>query len=351
MPRRRFRLQVRPPQYNAARCLAQLAVNIVDFIDNDDYITPFNWNPNLSTAMDPVNLQNAWVFGTELPRLVINEVYANLDNDYVTPLRRFPIRNPLARRIRNLGQTGQYNLGVWVELLNPLTPPNQQDDPKSIARRQGAADLSSAWQSRQHDAQSVYQLVITKYSTTYALPTYLEGVSIGTSLAYQGSNVDGSLPTAALPTTPNVSSNTTVIVSPLADTVNQTAWNGVVQWSNGQQGQPVPNAPGTVGGNPGFYVVGPQSSQDLAANSQNATIPGTNGTPVSWQAPKGTDGNSLMMWQVPNNTGTGTGAQAGLAPTGTNIPTMILLQRLLCPHLAPNPVNASGALTNPQPAV
>ncbi|HZU39088.1 MAG TPA: hypothetical protein VFA18_24395, partial [Gemmataceae bacterium] len=45
-------------RWNALRFLAQLAVNIVDFIDNDDYLTPFNWYPPYSGK--PVG---EWVYG------------------------------------------------------------------------------------------------------------------------------------------------------------------------------------------------------------------------------------------------------------------------------------------------
>ena len=83
------------PEYQAARWLAQLAVNIVDYIDNDDYITPFpwltlngapnfvaggalyeDWNGVVKSNGQPLD----WVFGTEMPRLVVNEVYPQQEN-------------------------------------------------------------------------------------------------------------------------------------------------------------------------------------------------------------------------------------------------------------------------------
>jgi hypothetical protein len=76
--------------YKAARWLAQLAVNMVDYIDEDDYMTPFPWNPN------------EWIFGTELPRLVVNEFYGQFDTDpdnMVSP---------------------ECKLNVWLELHNPF---------------------------------------------------------------------------------------------------------------------------------------------------------------------------------------------------------------------------------------
>ncbi len=96
------------PQYLAARWLAQLAVNIVDYIDADDFITPFTWyvDPN---GVNP----SETVYGTEMPRLVVNEAYAQLDN------------NNMDAGLANGGMTATtYNLNVFAELHNPfkLTP-------------------------------------------------------------------------------------------------------------------------------------------------------------------------------------------------------------------------------------
>jgi hypothetical protein len=84
-------------QYNALQWLAQLAVNIVDYIDGDNNVTPWQW--------DTTN--NGWVYGTEIPQLVINEVYSEVINDPADPFTGGKATLP-------------YKVNFWVELLNPL---------------------------------------------------------------------------------------------------------------------------------------------------------------------------------------------------------------------------------------
>jgi hypothetical protein len=93
------------PRWNALRALAQLAVNIVDFIDSDDYSTPFMWHPS-----------GQWVYGTELPRLVLNEAYVQYVNDPNDPAFKRGSLGPPEATV--------YNINVWVELLNPLLASN-----------------------------------------------------------------------------------------------------------------------------------------------------------------------------------------------------------------------------------
>jgi hypothetical protein len=112
------------------RWLAQLAANIVDYIDDDDISTPFNFYPDPGTTVpnfaidtmittttkytfnsgvgNPTDIPEEnpryWVFGTELPRIVVNEVLT----EYT------PAATPQAN--------GAYFNYVWVELYNPMDP-------------------------------------------------------------------------------------------------------------------------------------------------------------------------------------------------------------------------------------
>jgi hypothetical protein len=92
------------PNFDALRWLAQLAVNIVDFRDFDDYNTPFLWwTDSTGTLPPPSNMQ--YVYGTELPQLVLNEVYAESANDPAD--------------IAGMTATQKYMINFWVELVNP----------------------------------------------------------------------------------------------------------------------------------------------------------------------------------------------------------------------------------------
>lgn len=93
-----------PTAYAILRQVAQLAVNIVDYMDDDDIMTSFAWDPNNA---------NEIVYGVERPRLVINEVYAEVTNDPADPtFGVVPMPANLPAHVR-----------FWVELHNPTSPP------------------------------------------------------------------------------------------------------------------------------------------------------------------------------------------------------------------------------------
>jgi hypothetical protein len=106
-------IQANDPNFIVQRWLAQLAVNIVDFIDEDDISTPFliPGAPNNTVAVVPANLDpdgelipTGWVFGTEAPRVVVNEVLAETQDASLNPT--VAVVNPQVR--------------VWVELANTM---------------------------------------------------------------------------------------------------------------------------------------------------------------------------------------------------------------------------------------
>lgn len=106
------------PNYDALRWLAQLSVNIVDYIDTDDLMTPFNWNPSAGTVQD------GWVYGVERPRLVMNETYLRYENMRGDP--GAPVGGMKMNKKASLPSQAQpaYSLRAWLELHNPITPAN-----------------------------------------------------------------------------------------------------------------------------------------------------------------------------------------------------------------------------------
>ncbi len=129
--------------FEASRYLAQLAANMVDYIDGDDFNTVFVWNPIDPTLADPfrdpknannvhpmnfLDPKQSLVFGTEPPKLVMNEVYLQYDNDPNDLLIKG--KPPLLRRATT------YNVNVWLELLNPfVNEPAPNDNTAYLANK------------------------------------------------------------------------------------------------------------------------------------------------------------------------------------------------------------------------
>ncbi|MFM7539672.1 MAG: hypothetical protein ACKO9Z_08435 [Planctomycetota bacterium] len=102
-------------RYLATRWLAQLAVNMVDNLDADDVMTPFIWNPN-----DPSNV----LFGHEMSRVAINEVYAQVENE------------PSEIATGVMTSPTKFHVKVYAELMNPL--PSDPNYDHSAVLQKGA---------------------------------------------------------------------------------------------------------------------------------------------------------------------------------------------------------------------
>jgi hypothetical protein len=194
-------------QKDALRWLGQLAVNIVDLIDSDDYITPFNWNPN-----NPSPAPDDWVYGTELPRVLLNEALLS----YKDP---------------GGGQPKLAN--VWVELYNPLNAdPSLADN--GAARLGGTAGASDG----------CYQLSICN-----------QGVA--TNLQ-QPSNTKGDVPSSMIiQTVSSFAPSSYPKAPPYPYPVDPSSLNPnpdprMLLPSNGATS-------GTDKGNKGYYLLGPQA--------------------------------------------------------------------------------------------
>jgi hypothetical protein len=209
---------------NAVRWLAQLAVNIVDFRDSDDFITPFNWN---GVVADPTG----WVYGTEPSRAVLNEVYGEVDNDPTDPFTGGLATKPY-----------QYNF--WAELHNPLLTDGNTGHP--------SADLQQNY-ARLH----VFPPAATLVADYAAYQVLITKDSISTTAMRVPANTTGD-PDYNL-VAPNLNS--------LSKVTTYTDANGaasnLVQPANG--GFMGPN-----GGNTGFYLLGPAAAFPSVAGATPA---------------------------------------------------------------------------------
>ena len=269
---------VPPATIATLRRLAQYAANIVDVRDSDDISTTFVWNALSPTAgvdpnTDPLNFNPAQlgsrvVYGTELPRLVVNEAYGQLGND-----RRDPVAAPLPPGSQKANRPLQRKF--WVELHNPLPFDGARPELASGAARLQWKQNESPDQSGNANAYTgttfaVYRLDVLEaakgQSTAYSAGLTNEANVTGDPAGVNGTAIPNlsrkielnqflddrtpappAMPAAATIVAPNLDDFNTVKPAPTGAT---------------------PNGPG--GGNVGYYVVGPKD--DFPAGGVNTTL-------------------------------------------------------------------------------
>jgi hypothetical protein len=307
------------------RWLAQLAVNIVDYIDEDDISTPFNFYGQLDGlpvtsigTTNPLGTVTAtgaavdnnpayWVFGTEMPKILINEVLG----EYPKP--------PAAG--------GSFNVNVYVELYNPVPapPPTSGYDPADTA----AVPLYIAAQpGNTGTPYNPYQVVIADNNIN---------VAVGTP----------NLPGLALTGTPSPNNNDAVLGTPNAvrNTANLAGTATLV-------GPPPPTPPPSQIAGGQFFLLGPSATD--ANGSIALQTAGGKGVvpPTPPNAPTTILTDPGMSYPVTADAagnwhfGPATGSPINDKGNGVNV----LLRRLSNPRLPydPNPTIMTG--TPPAPA-
>ncbi len=311
---------------------AQLAVNMVDYLDNDDIATTFVWRPLVATTADPnldgnnflgADLYSRVAFGTEVPRLVLNEVYSCVEND----------RNDRAQGVGVGLLNGPMRRQYWVELHNP-TPP---ESAASAAR----SDLGAA--------RLRYDPAVT------LLPNPAGGAALAPALDYNAYRIEiavvippgaGAPPrqpyTAAITAAGNgaVAGDTATLFGTTADLrvriddfIPNAANPPTLVGDQRYLIQPATGTTGANGGNQGYYLLGPEARfrtdpANGVAHSMTLTdaVPGVPAAPV----------NSLeFSTTAANPTPPEILTEAGKA-------SVVLLRRLLNPYLRPNDPATTG---------
>ncbi len=304
-------------QFDALRWLAQLAANMVDQIDDDDVSTVFVWNPSTPGApatefADAANfdvtgaapaINDRTVFGVEKPRLVLNEIYAEVANSQSDNM--------------NANAAAPFQVRFFIELLNPGSPITDPTNPLYFSNAApGSVPLRFAG-----PGISCYKIEVYKRN----------GTTARTNLA-NPSNVAG----IAVPgTPPDLDMDFLDVVAPggapagIADRVEPN--NGLYKSTGGNRN--------------GFAVIGPQLDRTLTDSI--AFVPDTNAAPfdqiLQKPTPAAASTNKLQYdtTQVTETTWedvTATAPATSFKEVNLN-QHAVLLRRLACPYRPAGPDN------------
>ncbi len=293
-----------PQELASRRWLAQLAVNIVDYIDEDEISTPFNFYTT-GDGLLPANVNNAnsigtpaegnltyWVFGTELPKVLLNEVLAEY---------KPPPMNP-----------GKATVNIFVELVNLI--PTPAANAGTQGQDSAAVPLYTPTPANNTGNPFAPYIVVVSDNNINPLPNVPNATGLAVTPTGTPFNND-----AILGTPNNVRTQTDF--SPGAGSIATIDAN------------PQKNVPAVIGGpataqvsNPAYFLVGPgpDAHGTIApkANGGTAVVPA--GTPML------TTGN--MSYTVNFD------AKGNWSPNDATNGVNVLLRRLMNPHIPNDPV-------------
>ena len=323
-------ITVQTAEYDALRYLAQIAVNIVDYIDKDDISTPFVWNPGAGDNFASQSIiTDRVVFGVEKPRLVINEAYGEITN---------ALADASKTGMNNQQPSGPANVRFWLELLNPTATPYAGNGATNSLLGDGSVPLW--YTSPAGNAYNPYSIIIISpagIAGNYNLPNLksnltnpanvMGDISLPTTLANPGITVPTGSNYARFDFNyPNGPGATTTVVP-----------------NNGNY-----NTAGAA--TPGFVVLGPKLTSPThliefnptttggAAWTSNSMIQDSNGLPTAVTTPA-TYGSMGYVIPLPPDGGT-SGTPPGLesySGQATGLTEhLVLLRRLANPYLPPN---------------
>jgi hypothetical protein len=310
-----------PAELMPRRWLAQLAANIVDFIDEDEISTPFNFynqedgfTGNIyDTSVTNTGVPNYyetlkyWVFGTELPRVALNEVLSE-----VVPTPTTPPPPP----------TSNYTFNFYAELVHTLPSPASLPNPQ-----QGSVQPV--------DANAVPLYVPAGGGGSTAYTPYWVAVNSGAPVVLDTKDGTGTEWNNNVLGTPdnNVADATGCLFLTPMPSAGQDFAQGAGQTpsvpNNGTAGPPVPTAiyPQGTASQASYFLVGSTNADIHKAIDQKYGVPAN--TPYMQSGP----GVNNLSWQT--------------TTLPTPIPQMnFLLRRLSNPYLPPNFTPSGGAAPN-----
>ena len=285
------------------RWLGQLAVNIVDYIDEDEISTPFNFYATAynffakfnglppaqqqlpasaatttslgaqNTAQPPEQVFSYWVFGTELPPVVLNEV----NTEYTIPKPTKTNPNP------------QFSVNVWTELYCPFPqgPTNPSVQPQDNAAAPGSSIPLYVAAAGAQAAYSPYKVVLANTNTNAGGPLYVPPAATTENTLGTPDQVRSEAPVTA-PTAPLVGGGTTNTAIPSGTYFLVGSDNNDVQGTI--------NSPRVPANTPWYKTANMRYQVTFVPATSTWKIGGLTGTPINDQ----TTGITVLLRRLAN---------------------------------------------------